>query len=299
MPDLLLLDRFLSYIQVEKGLSSNTVEAYAADIKRYLCFLEKNANIAPEKATQGNILSYIKSLKDERRLHSSSLARNLSALKTFYRFLLIEEEVSVNPTENMETPKGWKKLPTYLSTEEVETLLAQPDTGTTQGMRDRAMLELLYATGLRVSELVSLQLNQINNQAGYLICFGKGQKERIVPLGSKALDFLGVYIGTARKSLLKGKETPEIFLNRFGNKLSRVMFWKIIKKYALSAGIEDISPHTLRHSFATHLLEHGADIRSVQLMLGHADISTTQIYTHIHKQRLKKVVKKFHPRATA
>lgn len=299
MPDLLLLDRFLSYIQVEKGLSSNTVEAYAADVKRYLYFLEKNAKIAPEKATQTNILSYIKSLKDEKRLHSSSLARNLSALKTFYRFLLIEEEVSVNPTENMETPKGWKKLPTYLSTEEVETLLAQPDTDTVQGMRDRAMLEVLYATGLRVSELVSLKLNQINSQAGYLICFGKGQKERIVPLGSKALDFLGEYIGAARKSLLKRKETPEIFLNRFGNKLSRVMFWKIIKKYALSAGIEDISPHTLRHSFATHLLEHGADIRSVQLMLGHADISTTQIYTHIHKQRLRKVVKEFHPRASA
>jgi integrase/recombinase XerD len=297
MPDdLSHLDKFLAYIQVEKGLSFNTIEAYAADIGKYLLFLEKNFFRIPEEAGQENILAYIKSLKDN-KLHSSSIARNLSALKTFYRFLLTEGDIPVDPTENMETPRGWKKLPACLSTKEVEKLLARPDTRSNLGMRDRAMLELLYATGLRVSEMVSLQLNQINSQAGYLLCFGKGQKERIVPMGVKALDFLGEYIGSARRNLLKGKESVFIFVNRFGGRLTRQGFWKIIKKYAKDAGIADISPHTLRHSFATHLLENGADIRSVQMMLGHADISTTQIYTHINKQRLKKIVKQFHPRA--
>jgi integrase/recombinase XerD len=291
-----LLDRFLAYIQVEKGLSPNTIEAYATDIKKYILFLKKSGSIKPEQAKQKKILAYIKSL-GKRNLNPSSIARKLSALKTFYSFLLIEGEISINPTENMETPRGWKRLPTYLSTDEVEKLLARPDTGNNLGLRDRTMLELLYATGLRVSELIYLRLNQINNQTGYIICFGKGQKERIVPLGTNALEYLCEYIQSARKNLLKGKESVFVFVNRSGNHLTRQGFWKIIKKYAAETGIGDISPHTLRHSFATHLLEHGADIRSVQLMLGHADISTTQIYTHIHKTRLKKIVKQFHPRA--
>jgi integrase/recombinase XerD len=291
-----LLDRFLAYIQVEKGLSPNTIEAYATDIKKYILYLQKSGSIKPEQAKQKKILAYIKSL-GKRNLNPNSIARKLSALKTFYSFLLTEGEISINPTENMETPRGWKRLPTYLSTDEVEKLLARPDTGNNLGLRDRTMLELLYATGLRVSELISLRLNQINNQTGYIICFGKGQKERIVPLGTNALEYLYEYIQSARKNLLKGKESVFVFVNRSGNHLTRQGFWKIIKKYAAETGIGDISPHTLRHSFATHLLEHGADIRSVQLMLGHADISTTQIYTHIHKTRLKKIVKQFHPRA--
>lgn len=293
---LVLLERFLAYIRVEKGLSSNTEEAYAADIKKFFYFLRKSCDITPLEADRENVLAYIKLLKDK-KLHSRSIARNLSALKSFYRFLLIEEEIFSDPTENMETPLGWKKLPTCLSTEEVEKLLARPDPDNALGMRDRTMLELLYATGLRVSELISLQLNQINYQAGYLICLGKGKKERIVPMGAKAQDCLTEYIRSSRKKLIKRKEIPFVFVNRFGTKLTRQGFWKIIKKYALSAGIGDVSPHTLRHSFASHLLEHGADLRSIQLMLGHADISTTQIYTHIHKTRLKKIVKQFHPRA--
>jgi integrase/recombinase XerD len=282
---------------VEKGLSPNTIEAYATDIKKYILFLQKSGSIKPEQANQKKVLAYVKSL-GKRKLNPSSIARKISALKTFYSFLLIEGAVSINPTENMETPRGWKRLPTYLSTDEVEKLLARPDTRNNLGLRDRTMLELLYATGLRVSELISLRLNQINNQTGYILCLGKGQKERIVPLGTKALESLGEYMRFARKNLLKGKESGFVFVNRSGKHLTRQGFWKIIKKYAAETGVRDISPHTLRHSFATtHLLEHGADIRSVQLMLGHADISTTQIYTHIHKKRLKKIVKKFHPRA--
>jgi integrase/recombinase XerD len=240
-------------------------------------------------------MDYVSSLAG--RLSVRSIARNLSALKMFYRFLVSEGKIETNPARLLSAPKLPRRLPGVLSTGEVERLLAQPDLNTGRGKRDKAMLELLYATGLRVSELVNLKITNVNMEAGYVRTVGKGSKERMVPMGAKALEALKEYVVQGRPAFLKRKSSSYLFLNARGKPLTRQGFWKTIKRIGLAAGIrKEIYPHSLRHSFASHLLERGADLRSVQIMLGHADISTTQIYTHVTRERLKQIHQKHHPR---
>ncbi len=230
-------------------------------------------------------------------LSSATVSRHLASLRSFYKFLVREEMAPKDPTVDLESPKHPQKLPRVLTTEEVDLLLGQPGIGDPAGLRDKAMFELLYATGIRVSELVSLNLDQVHIDNGFIRCFGKGEKERIVPMGDIAVRYLREYLARGRSKLIR-ENTPSFFVNQRGRRLTRQGFWKIIKKYARQAGItKDVTPHTLRHSFATHLLENGADIRSVQAMLGHADISTTQIYTHLTKNKLKEIYDHTHPRA--
>jgi len=290
------LDLFLNYLLVEKGLAKNTMEAYSRDIGRYLNHLEKEGLETFDKVRSLDIATFIARLKDA-GLSPRSRARTLSALKMFHRFLLIENYCDVNPTAIIETPKISSKLPVFLNCREVGQLLAAAAGESTGEVRDRAMLELLYATGLRVTELVSLRVRDINMDAGFLLTMGKGEKERLVPMGESARSVLANYLTMTRPSLDRSGTSPYLFLSRLGERMTRQAFWNIIKKRALIAGIyKNISPHTLRHSFATHLLENGADLRSVQIMLGHADLSTTQIYTHVTRERLKRVHEEYHPR---
>jgi integrase/recombinase XerD len=259
--------------------------------------MEKNSIDGMDKADNVVIMSFLLDLR-EHGLSSRTTGRNLSALRMFFRFLKREELIKADPTVNIESPKIRPHLPSVLNVSEVDSLLCQPDTDTVRGLRDKAMLELLYATGTRVTELVKLKLTSINLEVGFLIAFGKGSKERIVPLGETAQRYLKEYITRVRPQYLKGRTSPFLFVNASGKNLTRQGFWKIMRRYALKAGInKKLSPHTLRHSFATHLLERGADLRSVQIMLGHADITTTQIYTHITQERLKQIHKQYHPRA--
>lgn len=287
------LDLFLNYLLVEKGAAANTVAAYSRDLNRYLLFLGERE---PDGIRPSDVTGFLAKLKGD-GIAPRSRARALSALRMLHRFLLREGYCELNPTAIVEAPKGVRKLPMVLSAREVEALLKSPlDTGA-QEVRDKAMLELLYATGLRVSELVGLKLSEVNLSAGYLMTIGKGDKERLVPMGASACHATGEYLRQARGELLKEKASPLLFLSRLGGGMSRQAFWNIIKKRALQAGVRSgISPHTLRHSFATHLLENGADLRSVQIMLGHADLSSTQIYTHVTRERLKKLHADFHPR---
>lgn len=287
------LDLFLNYLLVEKGAAANTVSAYSRDLSRYLLFLGERE---PDGIRPSDVIGFLAKLKGE-GIAPRSRARALSALRMLHRFLLREGYCELNPTAIVEAPKGVRKLPAVLSGREVEALLSSPlDTGA-QEVRDKAMLELLYATGLRVSELVGLKLGEVNLSAGYLMTLGKGDKERLVPMGESACHATGVYLRQARGELLKDKASTLLFLSRLGGGMSRQAFWNIIKKRASQAGVRtSISPHTLRHSFATHLLENGADLRSVQLMLGHADLSSTQIYTHVTRERMKKLHAEFHPR---
>ncbi|MFH2013042.1 MAG: site-specific tyrosine recombinase XerD [Pseudomonadota bacterium] len=292
-----LLDEFLNYLVVERGLSKNTLESYSRDLNKYLDYLENNKIINIKETSSSHVVAFLSTLK-QKGLGTKTIARNLVAIKMFYKFLVNENHLDKNPTVRIESPKTGLKLPNTLTLDEVERLLDQPDSTNPLGMRDSAMLELLYATGVRVSELILLSLNSINLEVGYLIAFGKGSKERIVPIGNQATEKLKEYMISARKKLLKNSSSSYLFVNRSGNHLSRQGFWKIIKKYTFKAGIKkNITPHTLRHSFATHLLERGADLRSVQTMLGHVDISTTQIYTHVTRERLKKLHNQLHPRA--
>jgi integrase/recombinase XerD len=273
-----LADQFINHLRVERGLADNTIQSYSRDLLRFFQFLEGRKR-SPLHATQDDIMDYMSTL--QKALSARSCARGLSALKMFFRFLVAEGRIESSPARLLGAPKLPRKLPGVLTRQEVDTLLSQPDPSNQRGLRDKAMLELLYATGLRVSELVGLQMSNINLEAGYVRMVGKGSKERMVPMGTKALEVLKGYLTEAR-----GKEG-----------LSRQGFWKIIKKYGKKAGIrKEITPHKLRHSFASHLLEGGADLRSVQVMLGHADISTTQIYTHITRERLKQIHEKYHPR---
>ncbi|HZV83155.1 MAG TPA: site-specific tyrosine recombinase XerD [Geobacteraceae bacterium] len=290
------LDLFLSYLLVEKGLTKNTLEAYSRDVGGYIQYLQEGGCIEPGQVRPTNVASYIAFLK-ESGLASRSRARALSAMRMFHRFLLVEGYSIENPTAIIESPRLPGKLPEVLGQAEVDALLRVPSGSDSIDVRDRAMLELLYATGLRVSELVSLRLTDLNLVAGYLVTSGKGEKERLVPVGDSAGKVLADYLLTARKELDRKGDSRFLFLSRLGTKMSRQAFWNIIKKRAQQAGIrKGISPHTLRHSFATHLLENGADLRSVQLMLGHADLSTTQIYTHVSRERLKKLHQSLHPR---
>lgn len=292
----ILLDNFLNYIAVEKGLSRNTLEAYNRDLIRYIDFLE-GKGFSPVKATPSQIVSFLSTLK-ERGLSVRSYTRCLVAIRGFYRFLMKGRYISSNPTSYIDLPRFFKKLPEVLGLEDVERLLDAPETKRTLGQRDKAMLEVLYATGLRVSELVSLKLRDLNLQAGYVTAFGKGSKERLIPIGDSAIHWVKRYLASARGRLLKARHSDYIFVTARGDRMTRQGFWEVIKRYAEKAGIDrkKVKPHIIRHSFATHLLERGADLRSVQTMLGHADISTTQIYTHIRREWLKAIHERHHPR---
>ena len=291
-----MLDQFLHYLTVEKGYSENTIEAYHHDLRRWVRYLEKKGIRDVTQVDKLNLRAFLLDLRKQ-GLSTKTIARNQVALRTFFRYLVLEGVLEVNPSEELESPKTVKALPPILTPLEVEELLEQPDLGTLLGVRDRAMLETLYATGMRVSELVGLPLNQVQLEGGYALIYGKGSKERAVPLGSEAIEWIVRYLKTVRGRFLKGRETPYLFVSQSGKGMTRQRFWKSLKGYGRKAGIKKrITPHLLRHSFASHLLERGADLRSVQMMLGHVDISTTQIYTHVTGERLKKVHKKYHPR---
>ncbi|MEJ2589172.1 MAG: site-specific tyrosine recombinase XerD [Deltaproteobacteria bacterium] len=289
-----LLDQFIDYLKVERGLSDNTIAAYSTDLVRLTRFFKK-ADLSLVEISQEHMVAYMSFLKTQ--LSTRSVARNISSAKQFFRFLASEGHILLNPTRLLETPRLAQHLPELLSREQVDRLLSQPDPARKMGKRDCAMLELLYASGLRVSELVGLKVSDVNLESGFVRTFGKGAKERLVPIGEKAREAVEEYLSGERLSLLKGKNLPHLFLNFRGTALTRQGFWKIIKKYAKTAGIKKtITPHSLRHSFASHLLEAGADLRAVQVMLGHADIATTQIYTHVSRERLRALHEACHPR---
>ncbi len=287
-----LVGRFLNYLAVEKGLAKNTLDSYERDLQKYVLFMQAKE---PDEITSSDVISFMAHLSSE-GLSAPSSARSLAAIRGFHKYLVTDGLAHADPTVNIETPKGWKRLPKTLSSAEVDALLAQPDRAAPIGIRDKAMLELLYATGLRVSELVGLGISDINLERGFLIVMGKGSKERAVPMGEAAVAAVEEYLA-ARPLLLNGRDARELFISSKRRGITRQMFWQRIKFYAAKAGIKTgISPHTLRHSFATHLLDNGADLRAVQAMLGHSDISTTQIYTHVSRERLKKIHEKYHPR---
>ncbi|MFA5096563.1 MAG: site-specific tyrosine recombinase XerD [Candidatus Omnitrophota bacterium] len=291
-----LIDTFLNYLSVERGLANNTITSYREDLNTYLDFIAKSDIDALSKIDKSNITGFMFDQKG-RGIAVNSIARRLAAIRMFHRFLTRERIVKSDPSALIDSPKLWKKIPETLTLNEVEELIAQPDVRRSQGIRDRAILETLYATGMRVSEAVNLKKDSVNLDIGFLRCIGKGNKERVIPLGKKAIAAINKYLEKARPKFLKNKESESLFISRFGRKISRQSFWKILKKYAKSARIKKpIKPHILRHSFATHLLERGADLRSVQEMLGHSNISTTQVYTHIDRNRLKNIHKQFHPR---
>ncbi len=289
-----LADQFINYLRVERGLADNTIQAYSRDIVRFLEFLESRG-LSPLETGQKEIAEFTAGLG--RELSARSVARNISAIRMFFRFLTSEGKIKENPARLLETPKLSFRLPEVLSAQEVDRLLSGPDPANPKGQRDRAMFEVLYATGLRVSELVRLKFSNINLEAGYVRTIGKGSKERIVPLGEKAIEALKEYISGGRTRLRRGLGSPYVFLTSRGGPMSRQGFWKTIKRQGIAAGIKKrITPHGIRHSFASHLLEGGADLRSVQVMLGHEDISTTQIYTHVTRERLKELHERCHPR---
>ena len=291
-----LLDDFLNYLTVEKGLSKNTIEAYNRDIIKYLSFLD-DKGVSPLNAASSHIISFLSKLK-ENNISVRSYTRNLVAVRMFYRFLLKNSKIAILPTANIDMPKLAKRLPRVLSIEEVEAILNAPKTEKYLGLRDKAMIETLYATGMRVSELVSVKLNDLNLQTGYIIAYGKGSKERITPIGEVAITYIKRYIDSSRPIFLKNRKSEYLFITSSGQRLTRQGFWAVMKKYSLSAGIsrDRVKPHAIRHSFATHLLERGADLRVIQTMLGHTDISTTQIYTSVKTDQLKAIHKKSHPR---
>ncbi len=287
---------FLNYVRVERGLASNTVEAYGRDLGKFARFcLERK--LAPARVERRHVADFLGRLYQQ-GLDSRSVARTLVAVRNFFRFLRQEEEIRRDPTEHIESPRTWKRLPKFLTMAEVERLLATPEEKTPRGLRDAAMLEALYATGLRASELVNLKVSDVQLEAGYLRCLGKGSKERVVPLGKKAAVALEAYLRRGRPVLARKSSSPHLFLTRLGRKMTRQNFRRLLAERGRAAGLRaHLSPHVLRHSFATHLLERGADLRAVQLLLGHADISTTQIYTHVAQERLKQIYRTHHPRA--
>lgn len=290
------LDDLFNHLKVEKGLTRNTLEAYGRDLRRFSTYLSEQGVTEPSRVEPSHILGYMVDLHDQ-GLASRSVARNLVAIRVWYKYMIRHHMVEKDPSVHVDSPRLWRKLPEVLTKEEVERLLTAPNQEDIRGLRDAAMIELMYATGLRITELVSLQLDQVHIERGYVVAFGKGRKERLVPMGRVAQAILQRYLEVSRPFLEKGTGTRALFVSREGDGMSRQAFWKIIKKYAVIANIQkNITPHKLRHSFATHLLEGGADLRSVQTMLGHADISTTQIYTHVTRERLKEIHERFHPR---
>ena len=287
---------YLTHLQVERGLAVNTVEAYRRDLLEFFSFLESR-KWSLEAVGKQELTQYLQHLYGH--LSARSVMRKIVSLRSFFRFLLLDGYLQEDPAETLESPRTWRTLPKYLSEEEVEQLLEQPDVATPHGLRDRAMLEVLYATGLRVSELVPIRLEEMNLEAGWVRAFGKGSKERLVPIGDSAVAFVQKYVEQARGHFLRKRApSPYLFLTQQGGPMTRQYFWMLVTKYGRQVGVKKkLSPHMLRHSFATHLLDHGADLRAVQLMLGHADISTTQIYTHVTRERLKQIYDKHHPRA--
>ena len=293
-----LIDAYLTHLTVERRLAANSVESYGRDLNLLAAYAAgRNRNV--DALDRADLEALVRDLMSEGR-SPRSVARAVAGFRGFYRFLVIDGRVPASPADDLRPPRAWKVLPRYLSIEEVDRLIAQPDLATPRGLRDRALIELLYATGMRVSELLMLRPANVNLAASYLTCTGKGDKERIVPFGDEAGSWVDRYVREARSALLGRRTSPRLFVNARGGGagLTRIGFWKILKGYARQAGLSaSLSPHTLRHSFATHLLERGADLRAIQMMLGHADLSTTQIYTHVLEQRLRAVYDRFHPRA--
>ena len=293
----ILIQRFLDHIAIERGLSDNTIASYGRDLAQFADFLAKR-DITDAKSIDENCLSAYLGKLNKEKYKPTSIARKISAIRNFIKFLSAEREIDKSPIIALETSRPPIRLPKTMEVDEVSRILNAPDISDELGLRDKAMLETLYATGLRVSELINLKMSEVSLKMGFLRCVGKGDKERAIPLGEIAVEYINAYIDRARGHLAGDNRSEYLFLTKLGKPMSRVMFWKIIKKYAANAGItREITPHTLRHSFATHLLERGADLRSVQEMLGHASIATTQIYTHVTRDHLKEVYMESHPRA--
>ena len=292
-----LLDEFCDNLWLEDGLSRNTLDSYRRDLIKFSTWLEKQRNATVLQATHSDIQGYLALLVVVQKAKSSSTGRNISSLKRLFRYLVRQGKISADPTLQIDTPKLPRNLPKSLTEQDVEQLLAVPDVQTPLGLRDRTMFEVLYATGLRVSELVTLRITQVSMDMGVVRVMGKGSKERLVPLGEEALDWLHRYMADGRGVLLGRQQTDALFVTARGEGMTRQMFWYLIRKYAMQGGLhKPLSPHTLRHAFATHLLNHGADLRVVQMLLGHSDISTTQIYTHVARERLKSLHAMHHPR---
>jgi integrase/recombinase XerD len=289
-----LIREFLGYVRVEKGLSSNTLEAYERDLRKLLSFAVARGR---ELSTieRGDLVEFMKDLR-QAGLGPQSVARTMVSVRNLYKFLILDGHMKYDPTVNVESPRSWQTLPKFLTKEEIERLLEAVDATEDEGLRDRAMLELLYASGLRVSELVALKLADVNLDVGLVRCFGKGSKERQVPIGRSAVEWVRRYL-PARRRMVGDGSSERLFVTPKGGGMTRQLFWRRLVTHGGRAGLGHVTPHMLRHTFATHLLEHGADLRSVQLMLGHSDISTTQIYTHVTNERLRETLKKFHPRA--
>jgi len=293
----IILDEFLIYLSSEKGLSKNTIASYRHDINKFILYLESHKIDSFNNVHRNDIVDFIMDLK-QNGLSTPSIARNIVSIKLIFRFMMRERLIATDITGTLDSPKMWKTLPDTLSEEEVLKILNGPNTKKPKGIRDKAILELMYATGMRVSEVVHLKVTDVNLDVGFLKCLGKGSKERIVPVGSKAIKYVIEYLNKVRPQMRKELITTELFLTRLGKGFSRQSIWNMVKGYTCSVGItKNVTPHTLRHSFATHLLSNGAELRMVQEMLGHADISTTQIYTHVDKNRLKSIHREFHPRA--
>ena len=293
------IDDYIHFIRVERQLSDNTLSSYKRDLQSYAQHLYEEQQLSSfDEVTRHHILAYLQSQRDVGKT-ARTIARHISSIRSFHQFLLREKVTTTDPTVHIEMPQQEKKLPTVLSIAQIDALIAAPDQSTPQGVRDVAMLELLYASGMRISECIALDLEDVHLTMGFVRVFGKGGKERIIPLGKGAITALERYLQRARYELLgKAPHTEAFFINRRGKRLTRQGCWKLLKQHAERSGIQtELTPHVLRHSFATHLIENGADLRAVQEMLGHADISTTQIYTHISKTRLSEVYKQFHPRA--
>ena len=296
VPDAPLVDAYLDHLRVARRLSEHTLTSYQRDL-RALSHFATSLERPLTDLSRAELEAFVRH-QMSRGLAPRSVARSVAAVRGFYRFLVIDRRVAANPANDLQAPRAWPALPKLLSIEEVDRLINQPDVDSPRGLRDRALIEVLYATGMRVSELVAIRLTDLNLDVGYLTCTGKGNKERIVPLGGEAAAWLGRYLRESRPALVAPGATPWTFVNaRDGRGLSRVGVWKILKAYGRRAGLRrDLSPHVLRHAFATHLLERGADLRSIQLMLGHTDLSTTQIYTHVLESRLRAIYEEFHPR---
>lgn len=290
------VDAYLDHLRVERRLSQNTVESYARDLAQLVAFAAARGRRVETLNRQD--LEVFTRQRMSAGLSPRSVARAIACVRGFFRFLVVDRRIAADPAEDVHAPRAWPALPRFLSVEEVDRLIAQPDFATPRGLRDRALIELLYATGMRVSELVSLKPGDLNLTAGFLTCTGKGDKQRIVPIGHDAASWVSRYLRDGRPVLAGKPSSPWLFVNaRGGGRLTRVGFWKVLKAYGAKAGLRGaLSPHVLRHSFATHLLDRGADLRAIQLMLGHADLSTTQIYTHVLQARLRAVYDKFHPR---
>jgi len=287
---------FVNYLRVDKGLSKNTIECYRRDMEKFAVLIRER-NLKTSEITRSDVVAFLASLY-RRGLDSRSVARHLATLRHFFRFMMIEGLIPDDPAATIESPKTIQALPQFLSVDEVERLLHQPDLTDVVGIRDRAMIELMYSTGIRVSELCGIQLADLKMDPGCLRCVGKGDKERLVPVGRQALDAVQRYLAESRPQLLRDRISLFLFVNQRGKPMNRIAYWSLLATYGRKAGLrKSLKPHMLRHSFATHLLDRGADLRSVQMMLGHSDISTTQIYTHVVEERLKQVYKAHHPRA--